>query len=119
MTTSLKLLIIDPDNEFRAVLLLWFEHLGHDTRAIGRLTESANAHCEWHPDVVFVCTELLANDSAIEATLDHEGRRRPYVVGMTTERFARLPRRSCDCVIEKPFDAEVILDEIQRRLTAR
>lgn len=109
----LRILIIDPHDDFREILGDVLNWQGIETRGLrGMDVESVKA---WAPNAALVATELFDDERAGRALRESLPSLR-YVVGMVSDQFSRRGMFECNRLVTKPFDASALLRHIEQHL---
>jgi CheY-like chemotaxis protein len=110
-----SILIIDPNEDLRGVLIELIQHRGHDARAVARLDDVYAVARQQAPDVVLIDTFLIDGTEPIDAVrATHPSVR--CVVGMCSHPRQRT-HPGCDAVLSLPFTAEHLLGVVEQILS--
>jgi hypothetical protein len=113
----LRILIIEPFEDFRAVLAEAFRHARKDveTHSLASL-ETIGDVLVWEPTVAVVAAELLSDEVSAGALRESLPSLR-YVVGMVNTPYDRSARCRCDRVVVRPFVVAALLEEMMQHAT--
>lgn len=109
-----RILIIDPYDDFAVLLAEILENADIEARRISRVEHAARFR-EWQPVVLLVATELLTGSASIgilRATLPSVH----HVVGMVNDAYANTDDLGCDRIVLKPFYVSALLEHINEQL---
>ena len=126
MTTprrKIRLLTVDDEEAMLGWLKTLFEGAGYDIRAASSGTAALGLAASWHPDVVVA--DLLLPDVSGSALVESLKRIDPHVPVVVLTGQGNIPR-SVETVkagafdfLEKPVDADLLLDKIDKAIRQR
>lgn len=110
----LRILIVEPFEDLRAVLVEAFRHAREDveTHSIGTLATLRDV-VVWEPTVAVVAAELLIDEVSV-GTLRESLPSLRYVVGMVNTPYDRSVGCGCDRIVVRPFAVAALLEDLMQ-----
>jgi DNA-binding response OmpR family regulator len=113
----LKVLVIDPSDDFRSVLEEVIVANDHRVRTSPTFDDAVHIGREWAPDMILVETVLLGSDAERAGALRRALPSVRCVIGMVTARYSQTSHLGCDSVVEKPFEVAALMRDVARMLS--